>query len=177
MSSKWFVSRQHYYYQNIYVVEIATPSIDYASPDMLIEKYRGEGEEYSDPIEAFQNAITVLNAWKRDEPEKEIGLTYGHFDSCEGEPQEIEEIKKQLYKEYESLPKCDYCNRLLEEEFYTNPDSEFSGEKFCSAYHAEKAYGEGYEVCSVCEREFQRKELNQLEEYDYICDTCKESEE
>lgn len=70
---------------------------------------------------------------------------------CEGEPidinnhEDIEELKKEVQKHYESLPKCDYCNELIDEkEYFVNPDSEYTEDKFCSEFHAEKAYLEGY---------------------------------
>jgi hypothetical protein len=172
----YFVSRQHYFYQNIYVVEIAYPSIDYSSPDMLICKYKGEGESFNNPIEALEAAISILEAWKLDNPNIEIGITYGHFDMCEGSPEGIEDLRKKVQKDYDKLQKCSYCNKLIDEkEYYINQDFEFSEEKFCSEIHAEKAYSEGYDLCFICDEEYQRKEMN-LEIDIFICDTCKEKE-
>lgn len=170
----YYVSRQHYYYQDIYVVEIAYPSIDYSSPDMLIYKYKGEGETFNDPREALAVAVEIRKAWQKD-TEKEIGITYGSFDGIEGEPYEdIEELKQTIQKEYDSLPKCDYCNELIDgKEYYINPDSEFSGEKFCSESHAERAYLDGYDFCYICEKEFQRKEMDQYVDDILFCDSCK----
>ena len=99
----YFVSRQHYYYQDIYMVEIAYPSIDYSSPDMLIEKYSGEGESYNNPIEALEVAISIMEQWQTDEPNKEIGITYGSFDGLEGSPEDIEDLRKEVQKDYEKI--------------------------------------------------------------------------
>ena len=84
----YFVSRQHYYYQDEYFVEIAYPSIDYSSPDMLICKYSGEGESYTDPREAVQVAIKIRDQWKEDlkgeDKDREISISYGSFKGIEG---------------------------------------------------------------------------------------------
>jgi len=174
----WFVSRQEYYYQQIKVVEIAYPSIDYSSPDMLITKYVGEGESYNNPIEALNVAISIMEQWRKDSNE-EIGITYGSFNGFEGETYDnLEELKQLIQKEYDSLPKCSYCNELIDEnEYYTNDDSQFTEEKFCSEYHAEKAYSEGIDLCYICEKEYTRKDMNYWHDNIYICDACEKLEE
>jgi len=138
---KFFVSRQHYYYSGERVVEISYPSIDYVGPDMLMEKYEDEGE-YDDPKEALEGAIKVRDAWKKDNPEIDIGISFGHFDCCEGEPQELEDLRNEVNNFYNELPKCDVCGQILDEnETYTLfNDPEFG--KFCSEYCAEKALAE-----------------------------------
>jgi hypothetical protein len=170
----WFVSRQHYYYQDILVVEIAYPSIDYSSPDMLIPKYKGEGESYSNPIEALNVAISILEAWQADNPEEEIGITYGSFNGFEGKTYDnLEELKQLIQKEYDQLPKCAYCNELIDEkEYFVNDDSQFNEEKFCSEVHAEKAYSEGFDICYICEKEYQRRDMNYFHDNVYICPQC-----
>ena len=175
----WFVSRQKYYYQQIKVVEIAYPSIDYSSPDMLIAKYAGEGESYDNPIEALESAINIMEQWQTDEPNKEIGITYGSFNGYEGETYDnLEELKQIVQKEYEQLPKCAYCNELIDEkEYYINDDSQFTEEKFCSEYHAEKAYSEGIDLCYICEKEYQRQDMNYWHDNIYICSNCEQLEE
>ena len=67
----YFVSRQCYWgvepdEQN--VVEIASGGRDYSNPDMLVEKYAGEGQEYSDPREALEVALSIAKQWKQDKP-------------------------------------------------------------------------------------------------------------
>jgi hypothetical protein len=174
----WFVSRQHYFYQDILVVEIAYPSIDYSSPDMLVSKYAGEGKSYDNPIEALNVAISIMEAWKLDNPEEEIGITYGSFNGYEGETYDnLEELKQLIQKEYDSLPKCSYCNELIDgEEYFVNDDSQFNEEKFCSEYHAEKAYSEGFDICYICEKEYSRKDMNYWHDNVYICDACEQLE-
>ena len=58
-------------------------------------------------------------------------------------------------------------------QYIVNPYDEFSEEKFCSEYHAEKSFSEGYDICQICEREDIRKNLNQYGEA-FICDSCEE---
>lgn len=41
-----------------------------------------------------------------------------------------------------------------------------------SDYHAEGAYQDGYDLCSVCDREFPGKELNYVNEFIYTFDIC-----
>jgi hypothetical protein len=175
---QFFVSRQHYYYQDIKVVEIAYPSIDYSGSDMLTTEYAGEGSTFDDPREALQTAINIRDMWSKDS-EEDIGLTFGHFDMCEGEPQEIEELKKEVNKFYEDLPKCDYCGEIInEKEYYTNDDVRDDTDiKFCSEYCSEKAYFEAYDLCYVCEKEFKREDMTQKDTYMFICDDCQNLED
>jgi hypothetical protein len=105
---------------------------------MLIGKYKGEGEEYKDPRDAVNVAIQIRDAWKKDSNE-EVIITAGSFNGMEGEEETDEDLKKWAEKQYESMPKCALCGELIEEE-WSNPDSEFLGEKFCSENHAETAY-------------------------------------
>lgn len=174
----YFVSRQFYYYQQINVVEIACPSIDSSGPDMLIEKYKGEGEEYKNPIEALDVALNIASAWQADNPDEDIFITFGCMELIEGNPidfknhEDIEELKKEVQKHYENLPKCSYCGELIDEkEYYVNPDSEYTDDKFCSEFHAEKAYLEGYTLCHICEGDFKREDMN------YVCDKCQNLED
>lgn len=75
---KWFVSRQCYWgVEEPYVVEIATGGLDYANPDMLVAKYKGEGEEYDDPEEAVEAALEIAQAWKEDQPQLNIQVAAG----------------------------------------------------------------------------------------------------
>jgi len=135
---KFIVSRQHYFYSGEYIVEIAYPSIDYSGSDMLVSKYPEEGE-YDDPREALDAAIAVQTAWKTDCPDKSVGISFGHFDMIEGEPEEIENLKAEIEKFYNELPKCDMCGDLLDEnDIYTIADDPDAG-NFCSLRCVEKA--------------------------------------
>jgi len=180
----YFVSRQFYYYQQINVVEIAYPSIDSSGPDMLIEKYKGEGEEYKNPIEALDVALNIASAWQEDIPDEDIFITFGCMEFGEGEPinpkdlEDIEELKQNIQKHYESLPKCDYCNELIDEkEYFVNPDSEYTEDKFCSEFHAEKAYLEGYTLCHICEGDFKREDMYYQDLDIYVCNKCQDLED
>jgi hypothetical protein len=172
---KFYVSRQYYYGNNNKLVEIAFPSIDYSGSDMLTPKYAEEGE-YSDPREAFRAAIKLYKQWRKEDKEVQ-GITLGYyFDMVEGEPMPIKDIRRKIDTIYEGMSKCDFCGELLEETYYINEDSEFTDDKFCSERCASRAYEEYYTLCSICEREGQRKDLNYIKSETFICDKCQEIE-
>jgi hypothetical protein len=182
----YFVSRQHYYYQNILVVEISYPTIDYSGPDMLVSKYPqlGEGESFNDPREALKSAIKIRDQWQKDLKEKDsfesVIITCGSFDGCEGEESEDKELITWANQAYQSLEKCALCGDILEENStFINEDSEFTEEKFCCEQHAERAYLNSLEICLICEKDFTRKDMNyDKDERGLICDSClKEKEE
>ena len=135
----YFVNCQHYFYSGQYMVEIAYPGIDYAGSDMLATDYPGEGE-YDDPREALNAAIKVKEALQTDYPDEEIGIAFGHFDMVEGEPQDIDELKKDIKKHYESLPKCDRCGGIIEEPWTVVDDPDFG--QFCSKFCIEETYSQ-----------------------------------
>lgn len=137
---KYFVNCQHQYYSGNYLVEIAYPDRDSMGSDMLATNYADEGE-YSDPREALEAAIKVREMLQADYPNETVGIAFGHFEMVEGEPQDMEELKAEIEKHYESLPKCDRCGKLIEDGshvIYGDPDF---GE-FCSEFCAEEAYFE-----------------------------------
>ena len=144
---KWFISRQCYWgvdedEQN--VVEIAQGGCDFANPDMLVEKYSGEGETYIDPREAVTAALDIAERWKKDSPDLKIGVAHG----CTGgmtmpfEADESEELKKWAQKIWELLPKCDGCGEILPKKHFTVPFLNVDDEKFCREYCAEKRANE-----------------------------------
>jgi hypothetical protein len=148
---KWFVSRQCYWGvdpDEQEVVEIASGGIDYANPDMLVAKYAGEGEEYSDPREAVNAAIVIAEQWKLDKPDYVISIARG----CTGgytmpfESDDVENLKKWAIETYEKLPKCDRCGEILQEgstcRLTDDPDyGEFCSEN-CANMAAEELYRE-----------------------------------
>ncbi|WP_333641766.1 hypothetical protein [Mesotoga prima] len=140
----YYVNCQHQFYSGRYIVEIAYPGIDYAGSDMLATDYPGEGE-YDDPREALDAAIKVREALQADHPDEEIGIAFGHFEMVEGEPQDLEELKKEIMEHYASLPKCDRCGKLRDDKeffvIYGDPDYG----KFCSEFCAEEAFTENEE--------------------------------
>ena len=166
----YYVSRQHYYYSGDCAVEIAAGGLDYSGCDMLVSKYRGEGEEYSDPREAVKSAVEILKLWQADNPDDVIGIAYGHnLDMIEPEaipsdgfadggeeytPEELqimydtqlEEVIQSARiwaeKEYQSLLKCDRCGEVIEnpQHYYYLEEYDYLGEKFCSDSCADSAY-------------------------------------
>ena len=138
---RFFVSRQCYWGvdpSEANTVEIATGGCDYANPDMLVEKYPGEGVTYTDPREAIQAAFEIAQAWKRDCPKLKIniahGFTAGMTMPFEGSTKK--EIKAWADKVYQGLPKCAECGDILGDEKYGLED--FPDEKFCREYCAEE---------------------------------------
>lgn len=142
---KWFVSRQSYWGvdpEDQYCVEIASGGIDYANPDMLVKKYDGEGEEYTDPRKAVEAALSIRDSWKNDKSDEIINVAYGDTMGMtmpfEGDTDEA--LKKWAEKKYESLPKCDRCGDLIEGNGYKlSDDPDFT---FCQEYCAEEWHRE-----------------------------------
>jgi hypothetical protein len=146
MSMQWYVSRQHYYYQQCYVVEIAGGGIDYSGSDMLCTQYRneGEGQEYKNPKEAAQAAIKIRDAWIRDDkeclsttPRIVFGSTGGIFTELEvDEDLSDEELLAKVDRIESKLPKCERCGEPLGEQTYSHEYS--PGELFCSEFCADR---------------------------------------
>jgi hypothetical protein len=152
MKALWFVSRQIYWGvdpEDSHMVEIAMGGRDYANPDMLVAKYAGEGEEYTDPVKAVEAALEIAAQWRKAEPSKTINIAHG----CTGgntmpfEGDEVEELKAWALKLSESLPKCARCGKSIEGESYTHSDAD--DEKFCSEYCAEEDYAERLSINDV----------------------------
>ena len=142
--TKYFVSRQHYYYSGDLVVEIAGGGLDYSGADMLTPRYRnlGEGGEYTNPVEAGEVAITICEQWRRDCPEEEINVVAGfsHGFTAEFEPSDFAAIREEMKAALEEMPKCDYCGGVIYEgegwRLVDEPDLEF-----CSRYCTEEFEG------------------------------------
>lgn len=130
----WFVSRQTYCaYGENYVVEVAQGGRDYANPDMLVEKYPGEGEEYHDPREAAKNAIEIAKRWRADDPDKiitvRVGFTSGMtlpFD--EGTDEQTSAWGEQTFT---AMPKCPNCGKLMGTDRWTPTDFHVPPEEGC----------------------------------------------
>jgi hypothetical protein len=136
----YFVSRQHYWPDGNFIVEVASGGLDYANPDMLVAKYPrlGEGETYDDPREAVQAAIAVARAWRLDSGKKiaiGTGCTMGFTMPFEASSQKAAIAWAE--RVYEKLPKCDGCQGLMGKEKWSADD--WSGEEFCSDRCATKA--------------------------------------
>lgn len=70
------VTRQIQHPDGTHMVEVSAGGFDYVNPDMMGEKYEGEGETFDDPREAVRTAIDIRNAWQRDAGVK-IEIGYG----------------------------------------------------------------------------------------------------
>lgn len=114
---KYYVSRQRYYYSNESLVEVAQGGVDYAGADMLVKKYEGEAQEYVNPIEAAEAAISIRQAWQKDYPNEAIGIAIGNGQGfgLEFEPTSDEEVLAVAKRLYDKMPKCDTCGELIEQ--------------------------------------------------------------
>lgn len=153
----WFVSRQIYWGvdpEDQHTVEIAAGGLDYANPDMLVPKYDGEGEEYSDPREAVEAALKIAESWKTDCPELTINVAHGATGgfTMPFEASDVKELKEWAEKSYESLPKCGQCGEVLKEIWHLCGDPD-AGD-YCSQYCAEKAEAEMYEAQAELEEDY-----------------------
>ncbi len=142
-AEKWFVSRQRNWPDGDLVVEIAAGGLDYSNPGMLVSKYSGEGQEYTDPREAVEAAIKIATAWRKDAPKEEIGIAHGSTGGWtmpfEGEPltdETFKELREWADAAWESQPKCDVCGGLREETYTLTEDPEAG--HFCSENCADK---------------------------------------
>jgi len=116
------VTRQSQWGTGNMVVEISDGGIDYCNPDALSAKYRGEFEEFADPREAVETAITIAQQWQADAPDK----TYTA-------------LREWANSQYEELEKCCRCGDILGKERWTHPEL-CEEEKFCSENCCDNAY-------------------------------------
>ena len=129
---KYFVSRQCYWPDQIWVVEIAIGGMDFANPNMLNPHFKefGEGKEFSNPIEAVESAISIKKEWLKRYSKEPISIAFGStggftmpFDSCTDE-----EAIEWADKEYSKLPKCYECGKVLGDTWWQD---DFGDLKFC----------------------------------------------
>ena len=136
----YFVSRQKYYYSGESVVEVESNGLDYAGSDMLVKKYRGEGQSYASPIEAVEVAIEICRQWRIDgEHLAHVGVGSTGGMGFEIEPTTFKQARLWAKEAFEELPKCDRCGDILPKEYYTLYDID-NDEKYCGEYCADKAY-------------------------------------
>lgn len=138
------VTRQHRWNDGLHIVEITQGGFDYSGPDMLVKKYRHEGETFKGMLPAVEAAIEIARQWKKDTKDKiyiACGNTHGmglildeyiatekHFKMFLGKAKEFDE----------KLPKCVECGEILGREHYGSYDlNEF---ECCSEHCAEKYY-------------------------------------
>ena len=176
---QYAITRQHYWGADpdeALNVEIAAGGIDYAGPDALVGKYAGEFMVYADPREAVEAAIEIATQWQRDCPGETINMVAGYsLDMVyPANAMGIEELRAWGEKEYARLPKCSRCEDLLPDNPFINLDSHWSDEVYCSEYCADEAYWSTLELCQECEKEFERRDL---QEATGLCDDCAAAQE
>lgn len=148
------ITRQLTWPEGKYTVEIVQGNIDNVSPDALSSKYEGEFSNFQDPREAIEVALKIAEQWQKDESNEHIQLAWGDtmeamfmLESKGINHDTIAELNKWAEAEYNSLPKCSYCNAIMPD----NEDDWFSHEYcdadvyFCSEYCAEQDWEESLE--------------------------------
>lgn len=140
----WTVSRQHQWPDGDLVVEISAGGLDYCNPDAFCAKYPGELQEYTDPREAVETAMSIALAWQPEtkaEVHIAVGATGGFTMPFEGESltdETFARLAKWAEEQYEKLDKCAQCGDLLGTDRYGSHDM---GEyDCCSEYCAEQYY-------------------------------------
>lgn len=142
----WTVTRQCHWPDGKNVVEISHGTLDYANPDALAQKYKGELQEYHDPREAVTVAIQIAQQWKRDYPGLSIHIDHGAtcgftmpFDGMPMGAATYSHLGKWAKLLFEKLPKCEQCGEPLGKERWKSDqyDDEYN---CCSEYCAEKKY-------------------------------------
>lgn len=125
-------------------VEISAGGFDYVNPDMLSPKYDGEGETFTDPIDAVDAAISIFNAWRADAPGADIYIGYGDTMgyTIPFEASSVPEIKEWAQKEYDTLPKCDRCGEILPDDRDVWQLIDIEDMRFCSENCADNAWNE-----------------------------------
>jgi len=134
----FYVSRQVVWPDGNRVVEVVSPGMDHAGPDMLVDHFKslGEGKEFADPREALEAALAVRDAWQAKstaEDEDTVQVNFmGHDEETDEELHAIAETM------FEKMPKCDNCGDPLgrERDQYKNRET---GEKYCSENCAQAA--------------------------------------
>lgn len=113
---KLVVTRQLQWPDGKRVVEVSIGSLDYVNPDALVAKYQGEFNEYDNPIEAVEAAISICRRWRQDgckDAKVGFGATGGFtfpFDQCSFA--EARKWAKSLLSN--NVEKCQYCGAKLE---------------------------------------------------------------
>ena len=147
----FYVSRQVVWPEGNKVVEVVSPGLDHAGPDMLTPKFKnlGEGQEFASPIDAFEAANQVRNAWQainKDDDEVTI-----EFLGETGTDEELGALADALEAK---IQKCDQCGEPLPGQRRQFKNHE-TGELYCSRECADRA--------SEFEEE-QRRELDREDE-------------
>lgn len=139
---EYYVSRQMYWGvdpDESNTVEIAQGGLNYANPDMLVSRYSGEGQEYTNPVEAVEAAIEIAKAWKKDCPKLKINIASGYTGGCTMpfEASTTKKLRAWAKKLYKTLKKCDHCKDLIDGVGYKLTECPYDV-VFCSEYCADK---------------------------------------
>ena len=146
------VSRQARWIDGLSIVEITQGGIDYMNPDALVQKYQGEFQEFTDPVEAVEVAFDIARQWQADVkklPKKErypiyvaMGCTHGYtmtLDEVRLSKKAEKAFRKEAQAIRDNLPKCDQCGDILPDKYTTLND--FGDDcKFCDSRCAERWY-------------------------------------
>ena len=145
-----YVSRQAQYYSGMNVVEVELNGLDYSGPDMLVPKYDGEGQEYTDVREAVEAAISIVRAWRKDGAKCSISMGTTGGMGIETEATTFADARARAKKIWDNTPKCPMCNEPMQDEKWFADD--WSGIEYCS------------EHCAQREAEYQAEEEYRLEQ-------------
>ena len=131
------VTRQIQWDSGTHIVEISEGTPDYANPDMLVPKFDGEGETFTDPIEALVAAFRIRDAWQAQTKETvEIGhgATWGMSMPFSGSNDEaLREWAQETYTKLALNAKsCDWCGNTLWDSRAVFGTMNLVGEEFCS---------------------------------------------
>jgi len=186
----YVITRQMQWLNNENVVEISRGGLDYTNPDALCNKYDGEFEEISNPLDAVETAISIMEAWQKDCPNRKIYIAYGDTMgfTMPFEPCTIKELKEWAKKEYDTLDKCPVCGEITEElkEWYIAGiyginyfyPYDYDNDKYCSEYCAKQESEYEFE-CLKCGKSdiFDYSVIGKIFSDDYVCEKCRKEED
>lgn len=179
----FYVSRQHDCEGELFV-ELETGGLDYAGPDMLVDRYRhlGEGREYVDPRDAARAAVAIRAAWRVDEPGETIGLSIGSTGGglvyhTPSDPTD-DEVLAWGEDRAGTMPKCPHCGEIADELDWRNGNSDWTGDKFCSEECAIKAQEADEEhLYELDAEEFGTCECGAILDADGNCPECDDEDD
>lgn len=139
----FYVTRQRSWPDGTLYVEVESGGADSSSPGMLVAKYPGEMREYDNPQDAAKAAIEIRRLWQADEPDESIliamGTTGGGLVVQDPADYSDRHVMEWADRALDDMEQCPHCGERVEELEWANPNSEWSGDKFCSERCAERA--------------------------------------
>ena len=147
------VTRQRQWPDGENVVEVSSGGLDYCNPDALAEKYSGEFQEFTDPREAVETAITIVRAWRKDSRERisiGVGSTLGM--TLPFSPDTFAHARAWAKQVWERLPKCAGCSEPLPAKNDRWSANDWDGLEYCS------------ERCAIRAAEFEADEQAKFEQ-------------